>query len=78
MQLPIRQANFAECQDKTDHHQLLFDLEDRLFQNDFKLLELNAIKNRLSQSILLISKDQQIFDKHWKRLMKYPVILYIY
>lgn len=73
MQLPKRQANLAECQDKTVHHQQLFDLEDRLFQHDFKLLELKAIKSRLSQSVCLFSKDQNAFDKNWKQLMKYPV-----
>ena len=49
VQMPYRNASSSECEDKTDYHNNLYDLEDQLFMKDFTLFQLKFLKSLVSK-----------------------------
>lgn len=49
--MPYRHASPTPCEDKTDYHGLLFELEDQLFNKDFDLFQLRLLKTQVQKSL---------------------------
>ena len=52
-QVPYRHASPTPCEDKTDYHSLLFELEDQLLSKDFDLFQLRHIKSQVQRALQL-------------------------
>lgn len=68
IQLPVRTANFREIEDKNPYHNILFDLEDELFQKDWSLFSLKLAKKRIN------SCEDPKDPQELKKLTKIPLL----